>query len=65
MRHISAVRGDGRERPRFAQKETFSQPPCRLVFLSIETRLWKMSDLIDSREPPAKKRGPYKKRQAA
>jgi len=33
----------------------------------IETRLWEMKDLveyIDSREPPAKKRGPYKKRAA-
>ena len=30
----------------------------------IETRLWEMKDLveyIDSREAPAKKRGPYKK----
>ena len=33
----------------------------------IETRLWEMKDLveyIDSREPPAKKRGPYKKKAA-
>jgi hypothetical protein len=33
----------------------------------IETRLWEMKDrveYIDNREPPAKKRGPYKKRAA-
>jgi hypothetical protein len=33
----------------------------------IETKIWEMKDLveyIDSREPPAKKCGPYKKKAA-